>query len=123
MLILCFNVNLFFCFVCVGSLVSLSLSLNGGSWQAHEPPDRLWGANPLALSCDAAQAYQGARGGRHLIIVKRPRMQDLKLHLIIVKRPRMQDLILHLFMTKRLRKTARVPSKNDQKAENATAQQ
>jgi hypothetical protein len=41
---------------------SLSLSLNGGSWQAHEPPDRLWGANPLALSCDAAQAYQGARG-------------------------------------------------------------
>ena len=62
-------------------------------------------------------------GGRHLIIVKRPRMQDLKLHLIIVKRPRMQDLILHLVMTKRLRKTARVPSKNDQKAENATAQQ
>jgi hypothetical protein len=43
-------------------------------------------------------------GGRHLIIVKRPRMQDLKLHLIIVKRPRMQDLILHLVMTKRLRK-------------------
>jgi hypothetical protein len=37
--------------------------------------------------------------------------------LIIVKRPRMQDLILHLVMTKRLRKTARVPSKNDQKAE------
>ena len=36
-----------------------------------------------------------------MIIVKRPRMQDLKLHLIIVKRPRMQDLILHLFMTKR----------------------
>ena len=24
-------------------------------------------------------------GGRHLMIVKRPRMQDLKLHLIIVK--------------------------------------
>ena len=57
-MLICF----FVLFVLVPLSLSLSLSLNGGSWQAHEPPDRLWGANPLALSCDAAQAYQGARG-------------------------------------------------------------
>ena len=67
----------------------------------------LWGASPLTLSCDAAQAYQGARGWEALDHSQKaenarsetaldhsqkPRMQDPKLHLIIVKRLRTQLL-------------------------------
>ena len=87
----------FFCFVFVGSLVSLllSLSLSLSMGAPGKLMNRLTGyGGRIHLHCHAMlhKLTKEQGGGRHLIIVKRPRMQDLKLHLIIVKRPRIQDL-------------------------------
>ena len=109
------------CFFVLFVLVPLSLSLSLSMGAPGKLMNRLTGyGGRIHLHCHAMlhKLTKEQGGGRHLIIVKRPRMQDLKLHLIIVKRPRMQDLILHLVMTKRLRKTARVPSKMAVKTDN-----
>ena len=47
--------------VVVVSSLSLSLSM-GAPGKLMNRLTVLWGASPLTLSCDAAQAYQGARG-------------------------------------------------------------
>ena len=111
-----------FC-LCWFPCLSLSLSLNGGSWQAHEPPDRLWGANPLALSCDAAQAYQGARRWEaldHSQKAENARSETALDHSQKAENARSDTALGH---DQKAEKDCACPFKNDQKAENATAQQ
>ena len=56
-------VRMFVVVVVVVVVSSLSLSLSmGAPGKLMNRLTVLWGASPLTLSCDAAQAYQGARG-------------------------------------------------------------